>query len=297
MYTIGMRTTALLAILVILVGAFLLWYELVLVPAAQLVAVAGSTSGSTTTVSYYCDEGALQVGYGSSSVEVLFPNGSWEALPQVIAASGIRYEASSTVFWSKGENAFVTVDGTSTFNNCVAGAITTSGAMATYTDATKLFSFTYPSQFTLSGSTVGYSQNWMQGATTSGMLLVKVVVPASYQPHTNFAQSQFTVGVSADPSAVAGCLTQENVYAASSTGVSINDTPYTKLAYSGAAAGNRYDTTSYRTLRDGQCYAIEYTIHSLNIGNFPSGSGIEPFDQTAVQTMFDTMARSFRFLQ
>ncbi len=292
-----MRTTALLAILVILVGAFLLWYELVLVPAAQLVAVSGSTSGSTTTVSYYCDEGALQVGYGSSSVAVLFPNGAWEALPQVIAASGIRYEASSTVFWSKGENAFVTVDGTSTFNNCVAGTVTTSGAMATYTDATKLFSFSYPSQFTLSGGSVGYSQDWMQEATTSGMLLAKVAVPGSYQPNTNFADSQFTVGVSADPSAVAGCATQEGVNAASSTKVTINNTPYTKLQYAGAAAGNRYDTTSYRTLRDGECYAIEYVIHSLSIGNFPPGSGIEPFDQTTVQNTFDTMARSFRFLQ
>jgi membrane-bound inhibitor of C-type lysozyme len=288
-----MKTSTLLGVLLILVAILLAWYELVLVPMAHTTAA----PASSPAVSYFCDEGVLQVTYASSSVSVTFPDGRTVLLQQTMSGSGTRYEASGTVFWSKGDDAFVTVGDTTPYNNCVAGSVATSGGNSTYTDQEKTFSFSYPAQFTLSGGGIGYTQSWMQNAMTSGMLLAKVSVPASLQPNTNFASSQFTVGVSSDPSALATCLTQTNPSNASSTQVTLNGTPFTKVTYGDAGTGNFYDITSYRIVHGGACYAIEYVIHSLNIGNFPPSRGIREFDKTQVQNMFESMAQSFRFLQ
>lgn len=289
-----MKTSTLLGILIVLVGALLLWYELVLVPAAR---TSEGSSPSHNVVTYYCDEGTLAASYSTSSVTVTFPDGSSQVMPQTMSGSGIRYEASSTVFWSKGNDAFVTVGGANAYNNCVAGSVIASGGTSTYTDASGIFSFSYPSQFTLSGGGIGYSTEWMQNATSSGMLLAKVSVPASYEPGTNFASSRFTLGASSDPSAVASCQKMANPSNATSSQVAIDGVPFTKITYSGAGAGNFYEYTSYRTDHEGECYAIEYVIHSLNIHNFPSSAGIKEFDRSAVQQMFEGMVQSFKFLQ
>ena len=83
---------------------------------------------------------------------------------------------------------------------------------------------------------------------------------------------------------------------AKGTLVTINGVQYTKLVSSDPGAGNIYDTTSYRTVRNGQCYAIEYTIHSSQIGNYDPSMGIKAFDSTAVTAMMESMVQSFKFL-
>lgn len=290
-----MRTSALFSSLVILAALLLGLYELVLVPAAR----SGNSSGASTPnmVTYFCDEGLLSATYATSSVDVKFPNGSVLAMPQTMSASGVRYEASSTVFWSKGSQAFVMIGNTTTYNNCVAGTAVAVGSTTTYTDTARSFSVSYPSQFTLSGGEMGYTQSWLQNATTSGMLLAKISVPASLQPNTNFASSRLTIGANSDPSAVATCLTQINPTNASSSEVSINGVPFTKISYGDAGAGNFYEYTSYRTVHQSQCYAVEYVIHSLNIGNFPPERNIRSFDKAAVQRIFESIVQSFVFLQ
>lgn len=81
--------------------------------------------GKTTTVTYACDGGKqIQAGYMTDMVHVRTSDGRELDLPQTRAASGTRYANTneSFVFWSKGNNAFVTEtkDGTSTttFDNC-----------------------------------------------------------------------------------------------------------------------------------------------------------------------------------
>ncbi len=76
---------------------------------------------------------------------------------------------------------------------------------------------------------------------------------------------------------------------------SINGVTYTKLESSGAGAGNLYETTSYRTVHNGQCYAIEYTIHSSNIANYPTESGITAFDKAKVQNALESIVQSLSF--
>ncbi len=127
------------------------------------------------------------------------------------------------------------------------------------------------------------------------MVLAKIDVPKDFEPGTNFVDAWFTVGTSADPAAVAACLMNLAGNQSTATPVVLGGTPFTELQFSGAAADNRYDTTSYRTVRDNQCYAVEYTIHYGAFENYPAGA-VKEFDEAKVQNALDEVARSFRFL-
>lgn len=267
-----------------------------------------TTTASGTTVTYSCTVGGIVATYGTDSVALTLSDGRSLTLPQVRSGSGIRYESTSTpsgattdiVFSSEGSNAFLTEGSKTTYDNCVGGIITTSTAgngAKIFTDLSKTFSFEYQPVLAISGGGVGYSQSWMQNSTKSGMLLVKATLPGSYESKTNFADATFTVGTSADPTAVSNCLqSASNTNNPQRSQTTINGTQYTKIVSSDAGAGNFYQTTSYRTIRSGQCYAIEYTIHSTNIANYPPSAGIKAFDQTKVQNLLDGIVQSFKFL-
>ena len=78
--------------------------------------------------------------------------------------------------------------------------------------------------------------------------------------------------------------------------MTIGSMKFTKITLSDAGAGNFYNTTSYRTIYHNQCYAIEYTIHSTNIGNYSPDQGITEFDQTKIVPLLENMVQSFKFL-
>lgn len=255
------------------------------------------------TVTFFCSSGGeVQATFATSSVALILPDGRSLTLPQTVSGSGVRYEATTTgadiVFWSKGDNAFITENKKTTYEDCTAARVASAenAGYETYTDQAKSFTFTLPTDFSIAGSAVGYSQDWSVDATTTGMVLAHIEVPKSYEPGTNFGDARFTVGVSTDASAVASCLTNPsgNV-SASPVVVSINGTSFTKLPFSDAAAGNRYDTTSYRTVRSGECYVLEYTIHYGNIQNYPSGA-VQEFNEAKVEAALEGLVQSFRFL-
>jgi membrane-bound inhibitor of C-type lysozyme len=255
-------------------------------------------------VTFFCSRGGeVKATFATSSVALILPDARSFTLPQTISGSGARYEATTTgadiVFWNKGDNAFITENGTTTYEDCTAAQVVPSDAPGyeLYTDQSGSFSFTLPTVFSIAGSAPGYTQDWVVQATTSGMILARITVPSSYEPGTNFGDARFTVGTSADPSAVASCLTNPsgNVNG-NSTSVTIGDVSFTKFTFGDVAAGNRYDTTSYRTVRGGQCYAVEYTIHYGNIQNYPAGA-VKEFDEAKVQAVLDEMAQSFKFLR
>ena len=128
-------------------------------------------------------------------------------------------------------------------------------------------------------------------------MLVKATLPSSFEPKTNFGDGTLTVGTSADPTAIAECTTfAEGGNGVQKTSVAINGVTYERFVTNDAAAGNIYQTTSYRTLRNSQCYVIEYTIHSGNIENYSPDQGITAFDQAKVQSELESIVQSFKFL-
>ena len=251
------------------------------------------------TATYYCEEGTINADFSTSSVTLSLSDGRNMILPQTISGSGARYEASNTIFWNKGNNAFITERGITTYTNCVSGFEKNISASTTnYTDSSKTFSFSFPNQFKLFGGDMGYSQDWQVQSTSSGLLLAVVNIPRNfYSGKTNFGEAKFTVGTSADPDAVANCLVPEFPNMEKTSTTTINGFQFTKMNFSDAGAGNFYDTTSYRIICDSQCYAIEYTIHSSNIYNYSPDQGVKEFDKTKVDSVLENMAQSFKFIQ
>jgi len=256
----------------------------------------------TATASYLCRDGkTIDASFTNANVTLTLSDTRAFVLPQVVSGSGVRYEKDGVVFAGKGDNAFLEENGTQTYIDCVAtgspaGSATTTGAKE-FTDSAGTFSFMYPDTVTVSGGGVGYTQSWMNNATTSGLILAKGTLSKAFQPKTNFSEATFTVGTSPDPSAVAECLTYNpsGGPATAPTKETINGTTYTVFHSSDAGAGNFYETTSYRTVRNNQCYAVEYTIHSTNIHNYSPDQGITEFDKTAVTNVLDGIVHSFRF--
>lgn len=288
-------------------NALYVFVALALVGAISVALCLHARTGGTTreqvvsTASYLCRDGkTIDATYKTYSVILTLSDTRGLALPQVVSGSGVRYEKEGIVFVSKGTNAFLEEDGKQTFADCVASGSPNGSSAAgirQFSDAAGTVTFMYPASVTVSGGDSGYTSSWMLSASTSGIVLAKAVLSKSFQPSTNFSTATLTIGTSADPSAVATCLTfnpSRNTSAAPTT-ETINGTTYTVLRSSDAGAGNRYDTTSYRSLRGNQCYAVEYTVHSTNLGNYDPKQGITEFDVAAVTAVLQGIVRSVQF--
>jgi membrane-bound inhibitor of C-type lysozyme len=251
---------------------------------------------SSNIVKYFCQEGVLRANYGTSSVSLILKDGSALTLPQTISASGLRYEKGTMVFISKGDNAFLMKKDVITYTNCVAGNQITSGDTSAFTDQGKTFSFSHPNQFVLSGGELGYTPNWSYNSSSSGLILAVVSIPQKFMPKTNFGEAKFIVGTSADPGEVRNCLKPSYSGFGTTTKVTIGDRKFTKITFTDAGAGNYYDIASYRTVYNGQCYAVESTIHSTNLGNYSPDQGIKQFDRLKINLILQSMAQSFRLL-
>ena len=272
-----------------------------------LSAVTTSTlAGVADPITFYCGSGnSIQATFAKSSVALTLSGGTTFSLPQTISGSGVRYESTSTgsdvIFVSRGENAVFSNSASTTdtrYNTCTAAHLTSvsRGGYENYTDQSGTFSFIFPKAFSVSGADIGYSQSWAQGATTTGLELARVDVPQSYESGTNFGNAWFTVGVSSQPSAVATCLVDTSGMSPDTTmRVTINGVSFTKMTFTGAGAGQRYDTTSYRTMHAGMCYAIEYTIHYGVLQNYPKGT-VAQFNEQKIDSALNQVAQSFRFL-
>ena len=251
---------------------------------------------NSNTVIYYCDNGIIKAEYGDNNVSLSLKDGRNITLPQTISGSGIRYELGTTTFSSKSANAFLTENNIQTYSNCVSGNQTTNQDINTYTDSSKTFSFSYPNKFILSGGDIGYSQDWTMGSSDLGILLTVVKIPQSFLPKTNFGEAKFTVGTSADPDAIKNCLTQNSGNVGTTSEVLINSRKFTKIESVDVGAGNYYDTTSYRTLYNDQCYSIEYTIHSTNIFNYSPDQGVKEFNKTDITHILENIVQNFKFI-
>ncbi len=299
-----MRNTPLLGGLVIVVIAVLLALYLTYDTSATRSGIVASSTPAVNAVTFYCGGGNTMRGsFSTSTLALTLGSGESYLLPQVRSGSGIRYESTSTgadlLFVGKGDYGSFTNAASSTdlrYADCTAANVAPASTPGyeRYENTGKSFTFTFPSTFSVAGIEPGYGPNWSAPATTTGMVLAKITVPQSYEPGTNFGNAWFTVGVSSDPQAVAECTKNLEGKQSTSTPVTIGDTTYTRLLFTGVGAGNIYDTTSYRTVKDNMCYAIEYTIHYGNIHNYPPGK-VATFNEQKVATALDEVVRSFRF--
>jgi len=181
----------------------------------------------------------------------------------------------------------------------VAMVASTVGAQGkTFTDQSKTFSFAYPAlpSLSVSSGAAPSASLWSRESTAPGKVLANATLSGSFESKTNFADAVFTVGMSADPQAVASCLAISNGDSVVKGAATINGVAFTKFVFNDAGAGNFYELHSYRTVQNKRCYAVEYYIHSLHIGNFGPGSRIVAFDKAKIQNVLTGMVLSFKFL-
>lgn len=253
-----------------------------------------------STVSYLCEEGkSFSASYKDDSASLVLSDGRSLDLSQTISGSGVRYGNGEITFSSKGDNAFIEENGNTTFINCVANSTLDDGSKEfhTFTDGSKTFSFDYGNDVMISGGGTGYTEQWMNEGKGLGLILAKVVLPRSFQPKTNFSEGTMKVSTSSDPDAIKECLNPPQGNNVPKSSASIGGVTFTTYTYGDAGAGNFYNTTSYRAIKNNQCYVIEYIIHSTNIGVYSPDQGIKEYDNVKVKKVFEDMVQSFTFLQ
>lgn len=163
------------------------------------------------------------------------------------------------------------------------------------------FSIAYPIDFPTQDNFMGtQSTDWRLNANgVAGVKYFTLTVPRAFEPQTNFVDATLTVGASANATAVAQCMTPDPSglpHTAPTSTATIDGIPFTIFHATGAGAGNYYDTTSYRTVHNGKCYAIEYTVHSAQIMNYPASYGLMPFNTTTVDALMTNIVETFKFL-
>jgi hypothetical protein len=162
------------------------------------------------------------------------------------------------------------------------------------------FSIAYPLDFdTQDNYSATPSTDWRLDANNaSGIKYFTLTVPRAFEPQTNFADATLTVGASGATAAIAACMTPDQGAgpATTTSSAAVNDIAFTIFKSSDAGAGNYYETTSYRTLHNGKCYAVEYTVHSAQIANYPSSYDLQPFNEQKINSLMQNIIGTFKFL-
>lgn len=170
-------------------------------------------------------------------------------------------------------------------------------AIKTFTASDGTFTFNYNQLFKVVTNNKP-SLDWELNATQQGVLLATLSISKSdkYMPQTNFSDSKLTIGRSTDTSAIKNCLVDNSGMNVKGVDAIVGGYPFKKFIFSGVGAGNLYETTSYKGILDGDCYVVESTIHSTNIGNYPPESGIKEFDKTKAANDLALVVQSMRFM-
>lgn len=167
-----------------------------------------------------------------------------------------------------------------------------------YQDTAAGYAIAYPIDFSTDEPlSLKSSTDWLTNnvAQAPGFKIFTLTIPKVFEPQTNFSDATLTVGYSKNAAALADCLIAQNGES-TSTPVAINNADFTVLTSNDAGAGNLYETTSYRTTHAGACYVVEYTVHSAQLGNYPTSYNLSQFDETRVRGVLDTIVGTFRFL-
>lgn len=276
-----------LVLLLILVGAYFLSKD------------SKESTNSEDVVHFSCTKGTFDAYFDHESVKIKLSDGRSLDLPQVRSGSGIRYEKDKIAFIGKGNDSLIQENGITTYENCVADSSnnnTQVNGRSVFTDQGKTISFSYPNDLSVSGGGLGYTESWRTNTQSLGIILAKVILPKEIEPSTNFSEAVFSVGTSSDPNEIKNCLIPRNGEVEKDE-VKINGLTYKKITLTDAGAGNYYDTVSYRTIQNDQCYAVEYTIHSTNIGNYSPDQNIKEFDTQKIVSILESMAQSVNFLK
>jgi membrane-bound inhibitor of C-type lysozyme len=259
----------------------------------------GKSPTGATEATFQCVDGKyLDAEFKQKSVIVTLSDDRSMQLEQVQSASGIRYtnQDETVVFWNKGNTAVLIEEGKETYTDCVEEGKINNNDLKTYKNDQNVFAVRYPSVFEIEQSQTDKSTAWSYNTATVGTVGLKLLIPASYQPKTNFQEAAFLVGWSEERQAVEQCLEPPEANIMKEEQVTTNGVTYHHTRYGEAGAGNFYEIDRYRTVRKERCYSIEQMIHSTNLGNYSPDQDITAFNKKKVQKTLEQAWQGFVFL-
>ncbi len=164
-----------------------------------------------------------------------------------------------------------------------------------YTNSKYGFELSYPQNLQLTENGTDSAQ-WVYFDYYQGEKIVSANILKSDYQNTNLGEASLNIGVSQDPGVVINCLRlQTELGEAKDATQTINGIVFKRFDSSGAGAGNFYETQSYRTVKNNICYALEISIHSMNIGNYPQELNIKEFDRNKIISDLTSVLNTFKF--
>jgi hypothetical protein len=127
-----------------------------------------------------------------------------------------------------------------------------------------------------------------------GVPIIRTDLPQAIFSGTNLIEAAFMVGASSSPASVDACLIQQDNEKIEDQPVKISGTEFKIFSSNGAAAGNLYETTSYRAVKNRICYESLLLLHSANIQNYPEGS-VKQFDKAAAIRTLKNILGTLKF--
>jgi hypothetical protein len=165
----------------------------------------------------------------------------------------------------------------------------------TYTNQLFSLSLKYPPiASTQSGSTGPLPEFYNLGPNTK---IFSVNIPRSFQSRTNFDGASLVAETNSDKNVVDQCLNPpaDQGFTDAFDQRMIGGTVFHTFTHQEGAAGNFYELTSYRAVRNGSCFVFTSLIHYDDIGNYPPESGIKEYNKASVTNLLETILDTVHF--
>lgn len=162
---------------------------------------------------------------------------------------------------------------------------TPNGEMRQYQNSTHGFTFRYPNTVRVRVPDVENSDQSTDRPIVSFVLPKKV--------GTNLSEAVVNVYVSGTKNAVDRCGAVRTDMGEQALGsASFGGITFTVFSSTGVAAGNFYETHSYRAAANGYCFEIDERMHSTSIDNYEPGT-VQEFNRVSTLAELESIARSF----
>lgn len=168
-----------------------------------------------------------------------------------------------------------------------------SGQIQTY-KSTYGFAFDYPAADPIKEEPV---QQGSDPYMSQGIQLVRLDIPKTDYPNTNFNEAWLSAGIGLKMSET-DCykyLGNADAMVPMTATQTINGIKFHTATFSGAGAGNFYDTRLYRVYANSTCYEVSLNIHTSNIQNYDPASNIHEVNQIDVWSKLDAILQTYNF--
>lgn len=280
--------------------------------------------GSTIRATFYPED--------DKRVSLTLSDGRMMVLAHGISASGARYvnKDESVVFWNKGDTAFLTELGTTTYALCAiptheTETATTTSATTTppkkpvvtkpksvsssftrsYANGEYGFSMKFPASVTSQGFFTTFyelASNWRVNAALNNQGKAVVSFPvhridqgtvATGKAYPLFFIAEVRVGVSPN---VKECYTPDAGYASQKiTNVVINGVTFKRFSFQDAGMMKQMQGESYRTIHNNMCYVLEQIRHQSTYKDSTMKEGVSEATLTSYYQTAEAIIKTFVF--